>query len=142
MASVETIKSASTGRERRQHERVNVQLPVNIKLIGGSAATKNLAPIEAITRDISEGGIYIELGHRFISPARSYAIDNFLIFRSALHIDIKIPNQGLPLKAVGKAVWIEKEVPGKEFKHGIAVAFKDIDTEDFKILRKFLAIAS
>jgi len=137
---VENIKFASVGRERRQHDRFTAELPVTMRLVGGSAATKSLDVIHAVTRDVSEGGLYIELGDRFLTPAKNLAIDNFLIFRSDLELELNLPTQTIPVRAVGKSVWIEKKLPGKSFRHGIAITFKSIDDNDLKVLRQFLAL--
>lgn len=135
----DNVKVASSERNRRQHTRVPVQLPVTIRLKGGSSASKNVSPIQAITRDVSEGGMYIELGERFLTPARNLAIDNFLLFRSDLEIELKLPSQPMPIRPIGKAVWIEKKIPGRQFQHGIAISFKSIEDDHSKLLQEFLS---
>jgi len=86
--------------------------------------------------------MYVELGERFLTPARNLAIDNFLLFRSDLEIELKLPIQPMPIHPVGKAVWIEKKIPGRPFQHGIAICFKSIDDDHLKLLLEFLARVS
>lgn len=118
------------GRENRRHARASLELPVRFKLRGGSAITSELAPIDAQTRNISAGGMFIDLGQTRVVPGQSMTAESFLLLKAEMDITLDLQDGGQPIQTTGKAVWVEKPVEGQEFKHGVAVQFFDITDED------------
>ena len=128
----------ANGQEQRQYIRLKDRIKVTFKLVGGSTMTHNIQEMEAITKDISEGGLFIELKGKNISGTGNIAIDNFLLFKSVLDMRILLPGSAVPVQAKGKAVWIEKKVPGQDFNHGVAVAFTEVDGEGTLAIRNHI----
>ena len=128
----------ANGQEQRQHFRLKDRVKVVFRLVGGSAMTQNLNELEAVTKDISEGGIFIELKGKNISGTGNIAIDNFLLFKSVLDMKIHLPDLTAPVNVKGKAVWIEKQVPGQDFRHGVAVAFTEVEGDGNLAIRSHI----
>lgn len=118
------------GREQRKFVRAERRLPVRLKLVGGSVVTQDLAPVDTVTRDISEGGVFIELGQTRIAPGQTILAESFLLLRASLHMEIQLPDGASPVVVEGKTVWVEKPVEGLEFHHGIAVQFTNLTPTD------------
>ncbi len=133
-------QKALTGAEKRRHPRLKERIQMKFKLLGGSIVTKDIDFVTAITKDISEGGVFMELGDVRISESKNLAVDNFLLFKSILDVRVYLPTRSNPVRAMGKTVWIEKLVPGNEenFKHGVAVTFTEISEEDCQAIRDYV----
>lgn len=113
--------SAGTdGRERRQHTRYRVSLPVQIKLSSGE-----LAKAKAV--DISVGGVYVEYGA---------SADKGRIFEMLFD---------LPFTTDFKRVYVKAEVVraviigGKDV-YGIAFNFVEFGRDTDKVLEKYLEL--
>ena len=124
--------------ELRAHKRLQERVKVEFKLVGTSAAIKNMAYREAVTRDISAGGVFIELLDTHLTAQKQSVFDDFLLLKSDIDMQISVPTRQVPIHAVGKAVWIEKEVPGREYRHGIAISFTKIDPSDKEFIDQFV----
>jgi len=122
----------------RTHPRLQTRAKVEIKLIGTSAAIQGMAYREATTRDISAGGAFIELLNTHLTAQNESVVDDFLLLKSEIHMRISLPDRDNPVIATGKAVWIEKEVPGKEYRQGIAISFTQIGDEDRAYIDSFV----
>jgi hypothetical protein len=124
--------------DQRVHKRLQTRVKVEFKLIGSSAAVQNMPFREAMTRDISAGGVFIELFNTHLTPQNESVVDDFLLFKSQILMKILIPSKEIPITAKGKSVWIEKEVPGREYRHGIAISFTEIADEDRSFIDAFV----
>ena len=123
---------------QRRHPRVQQAVKVSFRFCGGPAAANNFGSIEAVTRNISEGGIFIELGKQ--SKLRDDAVGNYLLFKSTLELEIFLAGSPRPLQVQGKSVWIEKKVAGREadYCRGVAIQFTQIDSQDAAQIRDFV----
>lgn len=124
--------------ELRAHQRLQTRVRIEFKLVGTSEAVKDMQYREAFTRDISAGGVFIELMDTHLTPQQESVVDDFLLFKSQIHMRILLPNREIPINAVGKAVWIEKEVPGREYRHGVAISFTEIQDTDRQFVDSFV----
>ena len=97
--------------ERRKFERVNSTIPLQYKKL------KELSEgtIGAITHDVSEGGA------RFIA-------NEFLPLASRLVVELFLPAQPRPVKAIAKVAWIKKASSGEQYIVGNQ--FLDITRDD------------
>lgn len=129
------------GKELRQHVRAYHVFQVNFTLEGASVVTSRMGEVQAEGKNISEGGLYMELLNRQISDRHSTAVDNFLLFKSTLVLQVQLPDESL-LTARGKAVWIEKETPGQPYRHGVAVAFTQLGPEERNAIKRFVSLHS
>jgi c-di-GMP-binding flagellar brake protein YcgR len=123
---------------QRTHKRLRERIRVEIKLLGTSAAIQDMSYVEAHTRDISAGGVFIELLKQHLTPQNQSVVDDFLLFKSVIDLRIMIPTREAPIMAKGKAVWIEKEIPGQEFRHGVAISFTEISPVDRDFIDQFV----
>ena len=123
---------------KRRHPRVHQAVKVCFRFVGGPPLAQNHGSIDAVTRDISEGGMFIELGQG--SKLRDDAIGNFMLFKSTLELEISLAGVSNPLHVQGKAVWIEKKVAGREadYCRGVAVQFTKVKPEDAAQIRDFI----
>ena len=128
-----------SGREQRQHARVEQQMRVRFQLTGEDGVRSDVGTVEVLSRDLSEGGVFLELGAKRLTKEHKVAVDNFLLFKHQMLVEIDLPDPPASVRAVGKSVWLEREIPGKAFKHGVAVAFTDISEDDRKALRHFVS---
>lgn len=119
-----------SGEELRIHKRLQARVDVKFKLVGTSAAIKGMPYRDAVTKDISAGGVFIELLDTHLTAQKESVVDDFLLFKSQIDMLISVPMREASIHAVGKAVWIEKQVPGREYRHGIAISFTEVNPED------------
>jgi hypothetical protein len=129
---------APTGAENRRHPRVDTSVKVRFGFIDPPPSAPKVGKVEAETRNISEGGVFLELlGQKQL---RDDAIGNFLLFKSTLDLEIWLGSSDAPINCKGKAVWIEKKVPGKEASYcrGVAVQFVEIKPEAVTQIRDYV----
>jgi c-di-GMP-binding flagellar brake protein YcgR len=129
---------ASDPANLRQHKRLRERIEVEFRLLGTSAAIKDMKYMPAQTRDISAGGVFIELLDKHITKQNQSVVDDFLLFKSEIDMQIKLPTRQTPIPAKGKAVWIEKETPGQEYRHGVAISFTNIEPSDKDFIDQFV----
>ncbi len=84
--------------EKRKYPRVNSTVPLQYKKL------KELSEgtIGAITQDVSEGGV------RFIA-------NEFLPLASRLVVEVFLPAQPKPIKAISKVAWIKKVSSSEQY---------------------------
>ncbi len=123
---------------QRQHQRLQERIDVQFKLVGSSEVIRDMEYRSAQSRDISAGGVFIELLDTHLTKQNQSIVDDFLLFKNQIDIKILIPTRKEPIPAIGKAVWIEKEIPGREYRHGIAVCFTEINPEDKEFINQFV----
>jgi c-di-GMP-binding flagellar brake protein YcgR len=107
-------------------------------LVGSSEVIRDMPYRAGQTRDISAGGVFIELMETHLTKQNQSIVDDFLLFKNQIDLMISIPTRQQPIPAIGKAVWIEKEVPGREYRHGIAICFTEIDPGDKEFINQFV----
>lgn len=87
--------------EKRKHPRINVSIPLQYKeLRGNSYLSKG-----TLTKNISESGI------KFIS-------DSFISLAHRLIVEINLPSNPKPVKAISRVVWIKKLDAGNNYEVG------------------------
>ena len=130
--------SAGAQENKRRHPRAHQAVQVRFRFVGGPPLARSQGPIDAVTRDISEGGMFIELGRQ--SRLRDDAIGNYFLFKSTIELEISLAGAPHPLRVQGKPVWIEKKVPGREadYCRGVAVQFTKVEPEDAARIRDFI----
>ncbi len=119
----------------REHKRLQTRVGIEFR-IASSFNDANF--IEAVTRDISAGGVFIELAGSHLSVQGENEVDDFLLIKSPIELKISLPNQKESIHAKGKAVWIEKQLPGKDYRHGVAITFTEIAAEDRKLIDRYV----
>ena len=84
--------------ERRRHARIDSTVPLQYKKL------KQLSEgtIGAITHDVSEGGV-------------KFTANEFLPLASRLVIEVFLPAQPKPIKAISKVAWIQKAPSGDQY---------------------------
>jgi len=87
--------------ERRKYNRVNSMLPLQYKKLKEVAD----GTIGAITRDVGEGGA------KFVS-------NEFLPLATRLVVELFLPAQPKPVKAISKVAWIKKASSGDQYEIG------------------------
>ena len=122
----------------REHKRLKERIDVQFKLVGSSEAIRDMQYRKGQTRDISAGGVFIELLDTHLTKQNQSIVDDFLLFKNQIDLMISMPTRHEPIHAVGKAVWIEKEVPGREYRHGIAICFTEIDPLHKEFINQFV----
>lgn len=105
--------------ERREHPRVGIAMPVRYRGIRQSSDSA----INAITRDISRGGIRI-------------LVDEFISVFTRLVVEISIPSVIRPIKVVSKVAWVCKRPYGDQYEVGMQ--FIDIPQEDRRDIFEFV----
>ncbi len=96
--------------EQRGHQRLKTQVLVEIKIQKTDNGQMEIRYIEATTRDLSAGGIFIELAGTQFSEQSDFRVDDFLLLKYPIQLRILLPNQEDLIQAEGKAVWIEKRL--------------------------------
>ena len=132
------MAQSSDPANQRKHARLRERIRVEFRLLGTSAAIKDMKFVEARTRDISAGGVFIELLDQHLTHQNQSVVDDFLLFKSDIDMRIMVPTRQTPIPATGKAVWIEKETPGQEYRHGIAISFTSIEPSDRDFIDQFV----
>ncbi|MCK6497535.1 PilZ domain-containing protein [bacterium] len=124
--------------EQRGHQRLKTQVLVEIKIQKTGNGQMDIRYIEATTRDLSAGGIFIELAGTQFSEQSDFRVDDFLLLKYPIQLRILLPNQEDLIQAEGKAVWIEKRMPGEGCRHGVAITFTLIDPQDRNAIDHFV----
>lgn len=124
--------------DQRVHQRLRTQVQVEINIDKDQADFNRDGFIGATTRDLSAGGIFIELAESHFAGQADFVIDDFLLLKHPILLKILLPVKSEPIKAKGKAVWIEKQLPGEDCQHGVAISFTEISAEDRKLIDNFI----
>ncbi len=119
----------------REHKRLQTRVGVQFRI-----ATQGEEPPykEAVTRDISAGGVFIELAGAHLTTQDENEVDDYLLIKRPIELKISIPTQPDSILAIGKAVWIEKQLPGKDYRHGVAITFTEIASDDRKLIDRYV----
>lgn len=125
----------ATNEDLREHKRLQTRVGIEFRI---AASINDSRFIEAVTRDISAGGVFIELAESHLTVQSENDVDDFLLIKSPIELKISLPNQKNSIMAKGKAVWIEKQLPGKDYRHGVAITFTEIASDDRKLIDRYV----
>ncbi len=119
------------GMERRQFVRVRMEVPIRYKLVRptGEKVVEDL--FEGSTVNISTGGVLLD-GKL---PDPSYVVE-LLAQRIRIALNMAIPGDTAPVKAIARAAWIER----LEEKSGIfpmGLSFDEISDGDRSRIQRF-----
>jgi hypothetical protein len=78
------MTQSSNPADQRAHKRLSERIRVEFRLLGTSAAIQNMPFMETQSRDISAGGLFIELLGTHITSQKQSVVDDFLLFKSEL----------------------------------------------------------
>lgn len=106
--------------ERRRYKRVNSTIPLQYK----NLRQLSEGTVGAITRDVGEGGI------RFIA-------NEFLPLASRLVVEVFLPAQPRPVKAIAKVAWIRKIASTDQYEVGNQ--FLEVGKEDKVNLSEYIS---
>ncbi|MBL7071646.1 MAG: PilZ domain-containing protein [Candidatus Omnitrophica bacterium] len=97
--------------EKRKFERINSTVPLQYKKL------KELSEgtVGAITQDVSEGGA-------------KFLANEFLPLATRLVVELFLPAQPRPIKAISKVAWIRKAPSGNQYE--IGNQFLDVGKDD------------
>lgn len=127
--------------ERREHERYRRHLDARIRFRGAGSVHRDDRQYRAVTRDISQGGMFLELLEEPLGGGRNTAAGNFILFRSTIEVEIVLPPARTPVRFSGKTAWLQKDaVPGQP--RGLAIQFTEVDDGTRQALKHFLALCS
>jgi c-di-GMP-binding flagellar brake protein YcgR len=127
-----------TNEEQREHKRLQTRVKIEFRLAQPVHSITTNEYAQAITRDISAGGVFIETQDTEIAGLQELLSDDFLLFKTPIELRISIPACEQPILAIGKVVWIEKQIPGMDFHHGVAISFTEISHPDRKTIDNYV----
>jgi c-di-GMP-binding flagellar brake protein YcgR len=113
-------KTGNVVDERRRFQRVESSLPVSYKNLRSIGE----APISTLTKNISGGG------------AR-FKTNEFISLACRLVLEIALPTDTKPIKAISKVAWIRKLSPGDNYEVGNQ--FLEITKEDKSRIMDFIS---
>jgi hypothetical protein len=124
--------------ELRTNPRTQKKLPVRFRLENAQVSTESMDFINAVTRNISEGGMFLEV------PADVSLKDDpkgvFFLFKKRLSFEITLPGRTDPVRAKGKSVWVEEEtsLDRPDSGYGVGIQFTEIDPDGSKLIQDFV----
>jgi len=129
--------------KRRNFNRLTIPVPVTIRFLG---VIKHSQPIIAETRNISFGGLSIELeislrdGSLLIQQGEeTIKLIPFLVLNEKLvGLDIKIPPKGETIKATGRIRWYDFGSREKSYYFRAGIFLEEIEIEDRKKWKNFI----
>lgn len=105
--------------DRRKFERVNSTVPMQYKKLKETSE----GTIGALTQDVGEGGT------KFIA-------NEFLPLATRLVVELFLPAQPKPIKAISKVAWVRKAASGNQYE--IGNQFLDIARDDKGQLAEYI----
>jgi len=123
--------------EQRKYSRISLPLKVSFRVIKGENRGIFSSAVEAETRDISLGGLFLKTNFLEIDGLHIYHNSN-TIFQNLLELDIDLPFSKGRITVLGKVVWYDLEKRRGKYEYNAGVSFLEIDDEDKEILKKFL----
>jgi hypothetical protein len=106
--------------EKRKHARVSASIPVRYRIEGDDTKTLREG---SLTTDVCEGGL------RFITS-------EFIATPCRLVLELDVPAQSQPVKAVSQVAWVKDKSPGKQYEVG--GEFMEISKKDQARITQFL----
>ncbi|MBL7085119.1 MAG: ROK family protein [Candidatus Omnitrophica bacterium] len=123
-------KGAISEMERRQATRLEKTLPVRFNLPEAPVAPR---PFEALSRNISEGGVFIE-SDLAQDEGLALAKDVFL------NLEIELLDRAQSIKPKGRIVWISKKSRApRKIRSGFGVKFVQINTQEKRAISLFIS---
>ena len=105
--------------DKRRHKRVQYNLPIQYKNLRKSSDL----PIGALTKDISQGGV-------------CFKSSEFISLACRMVVEISLPTNPKPIKAISKVAWIRKLSAGDQYELGNQ--FLDMTREDKDHILNFM----
>ena len=105
--------------DRRRFTRIDSTVPLQYKKLKESSE----GTIGAITQDVSEGGA-------------KFLANEFLPLATRLVVELFLPAQPKPIKAISKVAWIRKAPSGEQYE--IGNQFLDVDKGDKNQLSEYV----
>jgi c-di-GMP-binding flagellar brake protein YcgR len=123
--------------EQRKYSRIDFPLKVSFRVIRGGKRRISSRAVEAETRDISLGGVFLKTNFLEIDGLHIYHNSN-TTFQNLLKLDIDLPFSKGGITVLGKVVWYDLEKRRGKYQYNAGVSFLEIDDKDKKTLKKFL----
>ena len=108
--------------EKRQYVRMNTVFPVELEILSPSGQKVSRRLLQAFTRDVSEGGMCLEI--------KSFGAETekqFLIPDVQFDLTINPTFSHDPIKAIARIVWLRKQDKTSPPRYFIGVQYTDID---------------
>ena len=129
--------------KRRKFHRLLIPIPLTIRLLG---IAKHLWPINVETKNVSRGGLLIELevklknGNLLIQQGEEpIKLIPFLVLNEKLvELDIKIPPRGEGVRATGRVRWYDFGSREKSYYFRAGIFMKEMEIGDRKRWENFI----
>ena len=108
--------------EQRRYVRMNTVFPVELRVLSGGVGKDPSGVLQGFTRDVSEGGLCIEL--KVFNPDQE---DVLGVSGTFLDLTINPLFTLHPIKATASVVWVRKETSAHLAKYWIGVNYHSID---------------
>ena len=122
-------------RERREFVRVRAEVPVRYRFLSHDPAFEATGYTEGTTRDVSGGGVLMDAQ----VPDPDW-IPGLLTERIFLGIELDLPGEDEPVRALTRAAWVQAEVQGDSDCCLMGLRFKEITREDLDRVFKYVII--
>lgn len=110
-------------KEKRKSPRVKTKIPVRFKEIRDGA---EIVGVGSLTCDLSAGGLRFTTNKEISTPCR-------------LILELDMPSQTKPIKAVSKVAWVQKAKAGEDYEVGNQ--FMEITEKDRELIAMALGHA-
>ncbi len=120
-------------RERREYVRVKAEVPVRYRFLSHAADFEATDYTNGTTSDVSGGGVLMEV----MVPDADW-IPGLLTERIFLGIELDLPGEDEPVRALTRAAWVQAEVQGNGDSCLMGLRFKEITREDLDRVFKYV----
>lgn len=125
------------GLEKRRFQRLAFSLNVVVEIVSARGETKGLPPQQVRSRNISKGGICLEM--ESIEVNGVHLLSGLPFAREhRLQLRIELVPQGPPLEATGEVQWYDVDRDQPECVYQLGVAFMEIRGDGKERLTRFL----
>jgi len=104
--------------EKRKYKRVDMNIPLQYRQLHGDKKITG-----TLTRNLSEGGV-------------KFKTDQFVSLACRMIIEVVLPEEIKPIKAIAKVAWIKKLPAGDNYE--IGNQFLDITREDKHLISSYI----
>jgi len=118
--------------ERRKYIRINTVFPVQMKILGPGNKEVSLDLIQGFTKDISKGGLRIEINN-LDEKARQEITKS----QNKLQLFVQVPFSKEPIKALSSYEWIKEEKRDYPNIYAIGISYENIDENSKNRLMRF-----
>ena len=105
--------------EKRRYPRIDIRIPLQYKELH----TPTPSIKGALTNDLSEGGV-------------KFKSDKFISLACRMVVEISLPNEFKPIKAISKVAWIKKLPIGDDYE--IGNQFLDMTKDDKRVINDYV----